>query len=53
MHFLSNILGEYGGFGYKKALTDYFYSHTRYLRGKESVLSHLWEFIEDCAFTYL
>mmetsp|Transcript_10179 Transcript_10179/g.11920 ORF Transcript_10179/g.11920 Transcript_10179/m.11920 type:complete len:908 (-) Transcript_10179:538-3261(-) len=54
MNFLSNILREEGGFEYKKAIVDSILSLIRDIPdAKESGLSHLCEFIEDCEFTYL
>mmetsp|Transcript_33412 Transcript_33412/g.72896 ORF Transcript_33412/g.72896 Transcript_33412/m.72896 type:complete len:907 (-) Transcript_33412:733-3453(-) len=54
MNFLSNILREEGGFDYKKAIVDSILSLIRDIpEAKESGLSHLCEFIEDCEFTYL
>ena len=54
MNFISNILREEGGFGYKKAIVDYILILIRdILEAKESGLSHLCEFIKDYEFTYL
>ncbi|CAN6451143.1 unnamed protein product [Victoria cruziana] len=54
MNFLSNILREEGGFEYKKAIVDSILVLIREIPdAKESGLSHLCEFIEDCEFTYL
>ncbi|ERN17499.1 coatomer subunit gamma-2 [Amborella trichopoda] len=54
MNFLSNILREEGGFEYKKAIIDSILILIRDIPdAKESGLSHLCEFIEDCEFTYL
>eukprot|EP00246_Nothoceros_aenigmaticus_P011193 TRINITY_DN2969_c0_g2_i1.p1 TRINITY_DN2969_c0_g2~~TRINITY_DN2969_c0_g2_i1.p1 ORF type:complete len:897 (-),score=212.89 TRINITY_DN2969_c0_g2_i1:1516-4206(-) len=54
MNFLSNILREEGGFEYKKAIVDSILILIREIpEAKESGLSHLCEFIEDCEFTYL
>jgi coatomer protein complex subunit gamma len=54
MNFLSNILREEGGFDYKKAIVDSILILIREIPdAKESGLSHLSEFIEDCEFTYL
>ncbi|XP_024376608.1 coatomer subunit gamma-2 [Physcomitrium patens] len=54
MNFLSNILREEGGFDYKKAIVDSILILIREIPdAKESGLSHLCEFIEDCEFTYL
>ncbi|XP_031479664.1 coatomer subunit gamma-2 [Nymphaea colorata] len=54
MNFLSNILREEGGFEYKKAIVDSILILIRDIPdAKESGLSHLCEFIEDCEFTYL
>ncbi|KMZ74669.1 Coatomer subunit gamma-2 [Zostera marina] len=54
MNFLSNILREEGGFEYKKAIVDSIVILIRDIPdAKESGLSHLCEFIEDCEFTYL
>eukprot|EP00249_Psilotum_nudum_P023804 c28985_g1_i2 orf=144-2834(+) len=54
MNFLSNILREEGGFEYKKAIVDSILILIKEIPdAKESGLSHLCEFIEDCEFTYL
>ncbi|KAL2650491.1 hypothetical protein R1flu_018619 [Riccia fluitans] len=54
MNFLSNILREEGGFDYKMAIVDSILILIREIpEAKESGLSHLCEFIEDCEFTYL
>ncbi|BBM97369.1 coatomer subunit gamma [Marchantia polymorpha subsp. ruderalis] len=54
MNFLSNILREEGGFEYKKAIVESILILIREIpEAKESGLSHLCEFIEDCEFTYL
>lgn len=54
MNFLSNILREEGGFEYKKAIVDSILCLIKEIpEAKESGLSHLSEFIEDCEFTYL
>eukprot|EP00252_Welwitschia_mirabilis_P027997 TRINITY_DN98_c0_g1_i2.p1 TRINITY_DN98_c0_g1~~TRINITY_DN98_c0_g1_i2.p1 ORF type:complete len:566 (+),score=123.93 TRINITY_DN98_c0_g1_i2:133-1830(+) len=54
MNFLSSILREEGGFEYKKAIVDSIVILIRDIpEAKESGLSHLCEFIEDCEFTYL
>jgi coatomer protein complex subunit gamma len=47
-------LREEGGFDYKKAIVDSILILIREIPdAKESGLSHLCEFIEDCEFTYL
>jgi coatomer protein complex subunit gamma len=52
--FLSNILREEGGFDYKKSIVDTILSIFNDLPAtKETGLSHLCEFIEDCEYTYL
>ncbi|MCO5593640.1 hypothetical protein L7F22_047655 [Adiantum nelumboides] len=54
MNFLSNILREEGGFEYKKAIVDSILILIREIPdAKDSGLSHLCEFIEDCEFSYL
>ncbi|KAK9837106.1 hypothetical protein WJX81_003075 [Elliptochloris bilobata] len=54
MNFLSNVLREDGGFEYKRAIVDSILILIREIPdAKESGLSHLCEFIEDCEFTYL
>lgn len=54
MNFLSNILREEGGFEYKKAIVDSILILIRDIPdAKDSGLSHLCEFIEDCEFSYL
>ncbi|KAL3701141.1 hypothetical protein R1sor_019163 [Riccia sorocarpa] len=54
MNFLSNILREEGGFDYKMAIVESILILIREIpEAKESGLSHLCEFIEDCEFTYL
>lgn len=54
MNFLSNILREEGGFEYKKAIVDSILILIKQIPdAKDSGLSHLCEFIEDCEFSYL
>ena len=54
MNFLSNILREEGGFEYKKAIVDSILILVKQIPdAKDSGLSHLCEFIEDCEFSYL
>ena len=54
MKFLSNILREEGGFGYNKSIVDSILILIWDIsEEKESGLSHLCEFIEDCEFTYI
>ena len=54
MAFLSGILREEGGFEYKKAIINAILSIVRTVQeSKETALTHLCEFIEDCEFTYL
>uniref|UniRef100_A0A7S3VL87 Coatomer subunit gamma n=1 Tax=Dunaliella tertiolecta TaxID=3047 RepID=A0A7S3VL87_DUNTE len=54
MNFLSNVLREEGGFEYKKAIVHTILQLIQDIPdAKESGLSHLCEFIEDCEFTYL
>mmetsp|Transcript_62 Transcript_62/g.100 ORF Transcript_62/g.100 Transcript_62/m.100 type:complete len:901 (-) Transcript_62:1459-4161(-) len=54
MNFLSNVLREEGGFEYKKAIVNSILVLIQDIPdAKESGLSHLCEFIEDCEFTYL
>lgn len=54
MNFLSNILREEGGFEYKKAIVDSILILIKEIPdAKDSGLSHLCEFIEDCEFSYL
>ena len=53
MNFISNILREEGGFGYKKSIVDSIRILIRDIsEAKESGLSNLCELIEDCEFTY-
>ena len=52
--FISNILREEWGFGYKKSIVDSIHILIRDIsEEKESGLSHLSEFIEDYEFTYI
>ena len=54
MAFLSGILREEGGFEYKKAIINAILGIVRTVaESKETALTHLCEFIEDCEFTYL
>jgi len=54
MSFLSSILREEGGFEYKKAIINAILGIVRTVtESKETALTHLCEFIEDCEFTYL
>ena len=54
MKFLSNIIREEGGIGYKKSTVDSILILILDMsKEKESGLSNVCEFIEDCEFTYL
>ena len=54
MSFLSGVLREEGGFEYKKSIIEAILSIVRTVpEAKETALSHLCEFIEDCEFPYL
>ncbi|XP_066913900.1 coatomer subunit gamma-2-like [Clytia hemisphaerica] len=54
MNFLSSMLREEGGFGYKKAIVDAVVTIIEDNNdAKESGLAHLCEFIEDCEHTTL
>lgn len=54
MNFLGNALREEGGFEYKKAIVDaYLGLMEKIPESKETCLSHLCEFIEDCEHTQL
>ena len=54
MAFLSSVLREEGGFEYKKAIINAILGIVRTVaESKETALTHLCEFIEDCEFTYL
>lgn len=54
MNFLGNALREEGGFEYKKAIVDaYLGLMDKIPESKETCLSHLCEFIEDCEHTQL
>lgn len=54
LNFLSNILRDEGGFEYKKAIVDAILVVIKELPdAKETGLTHLCEFIEDCEFPYL
>jgi len=54
LSFLSGVLREEGGFNYKKSIIDAILSIVRLVpEAKETALTHLCEFIEDCEFTYL
>ncbi|KAJ3128254.1 coatomer subunit gamma [Nowakowskiella sp. JEL0407] len=52
--FLSNVLRDEGGFEYKRAIVEAMFDIIHHVpESKESALSHLCEFIEDCEFTKL
>lgn len=54
MNFLSSILREEGGFDYKRAIVDSILTLIEVIPdAKDTGLSHLCEFIEDCEFSYL
>lgn len=54
MNFLGNALREEGGYEYKKAIVDaYLGLMEKIPESKETCLSHLCEFIEDCEHTQL
>lgn len=54
MNFLGNALREEGGYEYKKAIVDaYLGLMDKIPESKETCLSHLCEFIEDCEHTQL
>ena len=54
MYFLGNALREEGGYEYKKAIVDgYLGLMDKIPESKETCLSHLCEFIEDCEHTQL
>lgn len=54
MNFLGNALREEGGFEFKKAIVDaYLGLMDKIPESKETCLSHLCEFIEDCEHTQL
>mmetsp|Transcript_4311 Transcript_4311/g.15129 ORF Transcript_4311/g.15129 Transcript_4311/m.15129 type:complete len:898 (-) Transcript_4311:328-3021(-) len=54
MSFLSSVLREEGGFEYKKSIINAILGIVRTVaESKETALTHLCEFIEDCEFTYL
>lgn len=54
MNFLGNALREEGGYEFKKAIVDAYLGLTEKIpESKETCLSHLCEFIEDCEHTQL
>ena len=54
MNFLSNIIREEVGFGYKKSIVESNHVLKQDIsEGKESGLSHICKFIEDYEFIYL
>jgi len=54
MTFLAGALRDEGGFDYKKSIVDTLLQIvTEMPDSKETALTHLCEFIEDCEFTYL
>jgi len=54
MNFLSSHLREEGGFDYKNSIIQSILCLIKEIpEAKDSGLSHLSEFIEDCEFTYL
>ncbi|TIC10933.1 Coatomer, gamma subunit [Wallemia mellicola] len=52
--FLSGALRDEGGYDFKRAVVDAIFDMIKYIEEpKETALSHLCEFIEDCEFTKL
>lgn len=54
LSFLSNVLRDEGGYNFKKAVVEAIFDMVKYIpESKDTALSHLCEFIEDCEFTKL
>ena len=54
LSFLSGVLRDEGGYDFKRAVVDAIFDMIKYIGDcKETALSHLCEFIEDCEFTKL
>ncbi|KAI9474251.1 MAG: adaptin N terminal region-domain-containing protein [Benjaminiella poitrasii] len=52
--FLSSVLREEGGYNFKKSVVEAIFDMVKHIpECKETALSHLCEFIEDCEFTKL
>ncbi|KAH7107090.1 coatomer subunit gamma [Auriculariales sp. MPI-PUGE-AT-0066] len=52
--FLAGVLREEGGYDFKRAVVEAMFDMIKFISAcKESALSHLCEFIEDCEFTKL
>ncbi|KAI7862746.1 adaptin N terminal region-domain-containing protein [Spinellus fusiger] len=54
MSFLSGVLRDEGGYDFKKAVVEAMFDMVKYIpESKDTALSYLCEFIEDCEFTKL
>ncbi|KAI9008863.1 adaptin N terminal region-domain-containing protein [Phycomyces nitens] len=54
MSFLSGVLRDEGGYEFKKAVVEAMFDMVKYIpESKDTALSYLCEFIEDCEFTKL
>ena len=54
LSFLSGVLRDEGGYEFKRAVVEAIFDMVKYISAsKETALSHLCEFIEDCEFTKL
>ncbi|KAG1057045.1 hypothetical protein G6F43_001092 [Rhizopus delemar] len=54
LSFLSNVLRDEGGYNFKKAVVEAIFDMVKHIpESKDTALSHLCEFIEDCEFTKL
>ncbi|CAO3626491.1 unnamed protein product [Cunninghamella echinulata] len=54
LSFLSGVLRDEGGYDFKKAVVEAIFDMVKFITdSKDSALSHLCEFIEDCEFTKL
>lgn len=54
LQFLSNVLREEGGYNFKRAVVEAIFDMVKHIpESKDTALSHLCEFIEDCEFTKL
>ncbi|KAI9281944.1 adaptin N terminal region-domain-containing protein [Sporodiniella umbellata] len=54
MSFLSNVLRDEGGYNFKKTVVEAIFDMVKHIpESKDTALSHLCEFIEDCEFTKL
>ncbi|KAI9249738.1 adaptin N terminal region-domain-containing protein [Phascolomyces articulosus] len=54
LNFLSSVLRDEGGYDFKKAVVEAIFDMVKFITdSKDTALSHLCEFIEDCEFTKL